>query len=531
MRHIDLQDTASSHRTHQLHFMKSEDLRVVLFIMLFAFLLRVTVFLFSEYAIAPDSVPYMEASEHITHGELQRFNVKRAPFYPLLISMTSLIAKDQQAAGEVVSLIFSVLLILPIFCISREIFGREAAIVASLLTACYPWFIYYSFSVLAEATYITIVTLAVASGWLALQRGKSRYFVLTGFMCALCYLTRNEGLGYGLFMLPLAFFSGTLTGKHKKMNLINALAFLVTFLTISLPYLLFLRWKLGEWTVSYYFWNIKGATYGSAGFGNPDLFLSLKSFLIKYFRNLREILTGGISTLLPAPFLVLAGIGLCYRNKSRDDIFKKLFLMYFIFPPFLIIPIGQAVYHRYIFSCLPLLLILLGGGICQIQSLVEQVIGLGNPGFRSSLRYIPLSLILAVLMAISVVPTIRIPLGLLPTYEIEYEEAGRWMKENLPNDAIILCNIGLPAFHAGRKGVSIRIRGKPSLAETMDLNEIIRLAKQSGRRSFLVVQERWKPKKLGYLLDSDNAPKELKHIYTLDKYPQAKVLVYEVETG
>lgn len=511
--------------------MKVEDLRIVIFILVLAFIFRFVVFLFSHYAIAPDSVPYIEASEQISQGNLKEFNVKRAPVYPLLISIASPIFKDRQTAGVAISLIFSVLLILPLFYIARDIFRREGAIISSLLAACYPWLVYYSFSVLAEATYITMVTLAIASGWLAWKRGQSRYFALTGLLCSLCYLTRNEGLGYGLFMLPLAFFSGVITGKDKKLNLINALVFLVAFLAISFPYLLFLHWKLGEWTVSYYFWNITGAAYNPSGFGTPDFFLSLKTFLIKYFRNLRDLLTGGISTLLPAPFLVLAGIGLCHKNEVRDDVFKKLFLIYFIFPPFLIVPIGQAIYHRYIFSSLPLLLILLGGGICQIQSWFKQNMDVRDSRFKKSLSYFPLVVVLAIFTAISIVPTIKIPLGLLPTYEIEYEEAGKWMKKNLPDDAIILCNIGLPAFHSGKEGVSIRIKGKPSLSETMDLKEIILLAKDLGRRSFLVVQERWKPENLGHLLDSSNAPKELKHIYTLDKYPQAKVVVYELQAG
>jgi 4-amino-4-deoxy-L-arabinose transferase-like glycosyltransferase len=92
------------------------------------------------------------------------------PLFPLLIAAASLVTPNYEWAGRIVCLVLGSLLPLPVFGIAARLFDRRIGYVAAVLAMGYPVLVKLSFSVLAEAPYITLLLTAVYVVLCALDR-------------------------------------------------------------------------------------------------------------------------------------------------------------------------------------------------------------------------------------------------------------------------------------------------------------------------------------------------------------------------
>ncbi len=144
-----------------------------------------------------------------------------------------------QLAAQLVSCIASLLLVIPMFYLGRELFDQRVGFWAALLFQCLP----ASGRVLADGLSDPLFLLTAATTtWLAviaLRTGKPGWFVLTGLCGGLAYLVRAEGI-----LLPVmtgVVLLGLQAGQRwrRSWRLVGAnAAGLATALLLAIPFMI-----------------------------------------------------------------------------------------------------------------------------------------------------------------------------------------------------------------------------------------------------------------------------------------------------
>jgi 4-amino-4-deoxy-L-arabinose transferase-like glycosyltransferase len=165
------------------------------------------------------------------------------PFYPLLIAFASFFTHDYEWAGRLVSLIFEVLLPLPIFAIASRLYGRRVGFLAAALAVFYPLLVNLSFAVLSEAVYIPLLMLGVYLVLGALDASSIWLYCLIGAIFGFAYLTRQEAVASLFIAVLLTLFlgKGSVGARCKRAG-----AALAIFAIVALPEVVFLYRATGQ---------------------------------------------------------------------------------------------------------------------------------------------------------------------------------------------------------------------------------------------------------------------------------------------
>jgi asparagine N-glycosylation enzyme membrane subunit Stt3 len=92
--------------------------KILLLIMALAFILRIFLVLYPE-VIHSDGVEYIRYAKEVLSGNW--LGGKANPGYPVLIAFVSTLIKDYELAGIWVSILFGVLLVIPVFYLGRDL--------------------------------------------------------------------------------------------------------------------------------------------------------------------------------------------------------------------------------------------------------------------------------------------------------------------------------------------------------------------------------------------------------------------------
>ncbi|MDZ7261138.1 MAG: glycosyltransferase family 39 protein, partial [candidate division KSB1 bacterium] len=212
------------------------------------------IFLFRyRYAVGFDEPHYLQlAASALIHDFKDILHPHWSPLYPIFIAGMSLVIKDFELAGRLVSAISGSLVILPVFFLTRKLFDKTTAYLSAILIALYPPLAFMATDVLTESTYMFLAMSGIAVGWSAVKRQSKLLGLVTGLLFGLSYLTRPEGIGWLIVFLGwgmLVILSNWLRKKQEKLVAIFLFS-AIGFLVISSPYLLYLRKETGKWTLS-----------------------------------------------------------------------------------------------------------------------------------------------------------------------------------------------------------------------------------------------------------------------------------------
>ncbi len=200
--------------------------------------------------ISRDSISYIRIAWQLEHGDWRQVlpQSPQHPAYPLAVLGLSRMVHPflpenlpgaWQLSAQLASALASVLLVVPMFFLGRELFDRRAAFWACVLFQCLPT----SGKVMADGLSDTLFLLFACWGlWLAcvaLRRRSSVVFALTGLAGGLAYLTRPEGalvLGAtGLVLLALQVRRQR--RRPWRSVLANGAALSVPALAVMVPYM------------------------------------------------------------------------------------------------------------------------------------------------------------------------------------------------------------------------------------------------------------------------------------------------------
>src|SRR5439155_10473909 len=175
---------------------------------------------------ARDSIGFIRIAWQLHQHPLSEWpgvlrHAQQHPAYPLTILAASaplrgldLREADRMRLGaQLASALAAVLLVLPMFCLGRDLFDRRIGFGAAVLVQCLPVSGRILADGLSEAVFLLFATSAMLWSVRALRRPRAgKDFALAGFFGGLAYLTRPEGalivLATGLVLLAGQAVSG-----------------------------------------------------------------------------------------------------------------------------------------------------------------------------------------------------------------------------------------------------------------------------------------------------------------------------------
>jgi hypothetical protein len=160
-----------------------------------------------------DSIGYIRIAWQLEHSPWPQAMraAQQHPGYPLALLAVSLpvrawgtgdLATLMQWSSQLASALASVLLVVPMFYLGRELFNRKVGFWGALLFQCLPASGRGMADGLSEPFFLLGASAALAWACCALRRGSAWAFALSGLAGGLAYLTRPEG---GLFVAATGF--------------------------------------------------------------------------------------------------------------------------------------------------------------------------------------------------------------------------------------------------------------------------------------------------------------------------------------
>ena len=465
-----------------IYFFKTLNEKQVLLLLIgISFGLRLYAILMAQ-GIAFDSAGYGFWARDFLKGHfIKGLSAPAPPLYPFLISLFSLDTAHVEIAGRLLSLFFGTFTIIPLFYLVKGAVGQKEAIFSALFYSFHPYLVTYSGMLLTEATYWGLLMLSVYFFWTGLKKEKVWRVMISGVFLGLAYLTRPEGIGYVLVYLVWIIVDGGLNKKWlKKFFLIGGL--ILTVFIFVIPYVIYIHQETGQWLIS------KKAAISqneflkrSVGEDDPSIGVdqnkpvSGDSKILWITHNIIQFLPSVTYHYLRAYHFSLwlflfFGLIRVRRKVIAYELFLASLVLFHLFSLSTFLPSTI----RFSIPVIPLSLFWAGTGVLEIKRYLEKI-STWNPEKVTFLFII-------------VVILIQLPENLKPErgFRAWRKEVGLWLKQNTPQDSIIMSNRPQEVFYADREfkllPLGISRHGIPGKS----YNEIINYARAIGVRYILI---------------------------------------------
>ncbi|MFC1853233.1 ArnT family glycosyltransferase [candidate division CSSED10-310 bacterium] len=156
------------------------------------------------------------------------------PFYPLFLSLLLKLAGDYLFFLRLAQSFLGAALVVPVYFITDKMYRhKEWGIIAAVLTACWPFFIYYSAVIMTETLYILLLTCLVAV--IVLYQTKYHWIwpLLSGALAGTTFLTRSVMLG----LVPLLALVLLIYAPNRRKGILAGASFILVFIICVAPWL------------------------------------------------------------------------------------------------------------------------------------------------------------------------------------------------------------------------------------------------------------------------------------------------------
>lgn len=530
-------------------------------ILLFAVVIRLLVLVNTDAIPQSGATNYLRLAENLAQGEgyrnmVGRYDLQKPPFFPVLIAFASVVTGDYLTAGYLVSLLMGTLLIVPIFLLTRHVFGSDAGLVAAVIAAVFPAFAHLSTIPMSETTYIFLYTFAAYVGLRALQEGSVRTYVVTGLLFGLAYLTRPQALGYIGVMTALTVVYVVSTNDSSYRRLARTVArrvapMLGVFFFVVSPYVYYLYRRTGQITFGRK--NsanlIKGEATGPFadspyelerafnslvdgsyvirhewilrnGPSLPEYILSHPALMIKrYVFNSGLLYTNVLPTVLPFVLTFFMSLGIYKQSWSKTRTLTNLTLVSFILYPLMAFPLF-FIRSRHLVPLVAIALPWVGHGVVTVlnSESYKSVCGkLQVPRRSGKLLAVGLVLVLVVPNLFALVPGL---IGSASSQPVEQKEAGQWLQQHSEENDSVMDRKTFVAYYADRRNEYFPFENYSTVIEYARYHDV----------DYMIVSERYtvpnRPQ-FAFLLDTSNAPEDdLEPVY-VDDEPK-KIVIYRI---
>ncbi len=460
------------------------------------------------------------------------------PLYPILVASLSKVLGDFERSGQMVSILLGTLTVIPIYFLTKGIFNRWTAFISSLFLAILPRHVALSADFLSDPTYTFFFISAVWLGWEALRGDDWKMLFLAGLGTGLAYLTRAEGIGVLLVLgLWLLFRKMSFHSWNYKRNGLAFFILLFSFLLVASPYILYLRYYTGTWTISR-----KPAVDRAVVLIKRKLFFQ-KPEVAKATEQFDEIVQRlGEESRVPDPGLSrwLWGLG-SFIKLFAETSHPILFLLFIIglvrrkvFPPWgegegfllsiiclyalILYCLSSLSYisHRYFLSLVALCLIWSGGGLLELHHwLIQRV----SP---EKLRKIHFTKTKGMAFLIVVIVVIILPITIHPQRAEKRgrKEAGLWIKNHSISKPSIFTDMTRVNYYAGGRMIFLG-------DEEIPYHEIIERARREGAEFFVISDKKIESICPGFF--NSRRPEDLSEVFRTDTGGRETIIIYRVQ--
>ncbi|MBL7206843.1 MAG: glycosyltransferase family 39 protein [Candidatus Aenigmarchaeota archaeon] len=150
--------------------------------------------------------------------------------------------------GKFVSLLYAILSFSVFYLIISKVFNKKLALVSTILFSLSPISLLFISGVFQDFVSIFWLLLSIYSYVFALEKGKTRFFALTGFFVFLSVMGKQMGGFIILFFICHMLFL-IKTKENKKQNIKNLIVLLLCFSLPLTPYLFALQ-KIGGFEIN-----------------------------------------------------------------------------------------------------------------------------------------------------------------------------------------------------------------------------------------------------------------------------------------
>lgn len=207
----------------------------------------------------PDSVLYTYLAQQILNGNwtMVLFGINHIdngvflpPFFPFLMSLASAFVEDLYLAAPLISKLSAISVIVFSYLLMSRLSNRVVGFLVALLIGSNAQFFHAALSPLTESTFmlmlIILVALSIVLSESFYRNNKRRIFAysfMVGFVCTLCFFTRQIGFFSYIYVSALIMFAlVSSNGCQRRIKLISLLIVASTSLLIMIPYL-YVTWS------------------------------------------------------------------------------------------------------------------------------------------------------------------------------------------------------------------------------------------------------------------------------------------------
>jgi 4-amino-4-deoxy-L-arabinose transferase-like glycosyltransferase len=522
-----------------------------------------------ETEVGIDSVHYVLMGDNIAHGRAwDTWNTTGGrwilpPAFPLLIALFRFLGVGLEWSGHLASVFAGTLLLLPIYFLTKRLYGRDTAILAAWIAAFTPILVDYSVVILTECLFAALLlTMVIFVHRAFSEKGSSADSFWSGLFLGLAFLTKT----LGIMFLPFLILGYLLSRKGQSLAppfKQASLAF-VGFLVLAVPYWVVLHAHTGQWVIDgkgvgqenrLYARNLEEEHIDPrySGVLTPDgsdfLINSpqeeiipawatpgnlasnfTKKYLLKLVRIYQDYPftpTYPNSVLLFYLFpAILLGLGLFSGNSSwkyrKSDRFLLFWLCPFIFGfPLVFIEV------RYYIACVPFLIPFMAVGAMDLTKWINERFS-KNPTAPSSLCTSRQMVIVALIFLILALPKLTYKITHWNDPFVSYNPravAAQWLSNNGYHPEKIMEYGHSVSFYSGAQSI---------LFPAGNLDDLIRIAHKYNidllsLDEYYLHQGDRRPN-LNFLLNSKTPPPPpLKLIYSDERYPGLHHYIYQIE--
>jgi 4-amino-4-deoxy-L-arabinose transferase-like glycosyltransferase len=446
-----------------------------------------------------DAFRYLSVAQQIAAGDFGEINPRISVLYPALCAAMSGLGFDAELACRLVSLLASVLLVVPVYLIARDMHGASAARISGLIVCIWPWLADWGLRIAPESLAVTLWFVGVWS----LSRGFAgqRWGQWAAPVCFFAlHLTRPEGL-FVLMAAPIAGLILCWPHHTKRLTALGPYAAVSAVLFVGQ---IALSKTLGMGATV----NARLDLGGTARY----VFVERGEELVQAFIKMTS---HNLPVMLGPLLLIFAGAGLFASSPQSRRIRLECFVLFYGAVQAGLSVLSTWSEPRYIMATVIALSMWSARGVVVVR---DQARTAGH-GLVARLPVLALVLLMFWGGATTVLPEY---LGRVPREPREYKIAGEWMKANL-EPGLVICRKPQVGLYADMTSTG-----------PMDYPSIERLMvwMRAINARYLVVDERYAIQQvriLEPLLDPANAPPGLTLLKAdLSPYPSARLVLYEV---
>ncbi len=425
-------------QTRKINFMqvlKTKGFWIIAAILIFAFILRYIVAVtYEPPAQWWDSGDYLTGAKEIWNiAEYDTYNLSpRRPFFLSVLWGFFLKLGFDDTALLFISVLFSVAVVWLTYKIAKDLFSKEVAWMAAILSAVFWQYLFHTTRLLTDLPSLAFVLASLYFFWHGYVEERSKKdILLAGLFFGLAWFTRAASLVYIVPLLAVVLV------KDRWKFILNKklwLMVLVAVIAIS-PFVIWL------------FAEFENPVQKFTGIGGTEQRFAGRGQLKYLWDNLDHIANDVFSPAIAGKFfnarflglLVFLGVFILFGNlffgfdvvwkTMNKDLLKRWFLLVWLLTPYVFYSLtGAGVEDRYLFGMFPVLFMALGEILVKFKNAIKS---------NKFIAYAIPILIILVLGYFQVTAGITNSLAARNGFaEVAY--AGAWMKANsAANDSII----------------------------------------------------------------------------------------------